>query len=778
MGNRHLLDLALSRTGVEIGIAQLKRFVDPGIAGLEVTQAIQYYGAARHLTDPNDRGNDNSVTLVANKPAWVRVYVRSGILGNSQVVTGELKVDRRIGPFPLWTDVATLAPQAPGSVATQSNPDYATERSTLISTLNFVIPATDMWGHIRLTARLWIQGGDAAFPVATHEVTLDVTLLQTLRLRGVMISYNGPDPTVNPANPPNINLAAPTVADLQATAAWTLTTNPVESQGNFSSAGTVAWSTPLTGMATSPGGCSTQWLQLNAAVAQVKTNDGNRTDLIYYGLLPAGTPIANVGGCESSGVSTGPNGQQVTMAHEVGHGAGLAHGPCGTPGDASYPAYEPYDPANTPTASIGEYGLNVNNGAIAQPAAKDYMSYCGPPRWISLYHHGRLVNNPKFDPRSVGTWTFREPLLVDPFLWPWEYLPDPPPWERHPGDIRMKADKLISIVGIVDENREMQVQSVMRVTALPAVGDATHTRFAAQLIGANGAVVASAPVMRLDDRASCGGCEGRGEPDDDRRPFAFQALLQDVEPGAALRIVRHGREDEDDEEVWERRAPDRAPAIDAFRVTASKGGLVATWKASGAKEQPLSFALQFSRDDGRSWNSVAVGLTGTRFEIEPTGLPAGPAVFRLLAHDGFFTATAESEAVNLPRRPPVATILHPQEGPALMAGYPMRLWAAVNTGTGRRIDPEACVWLLDGEEAARGPDTFVTAPREGKHRCTLQVRGEGGRSEVSVTFATLDPEKITWTNEDPDRPDPGPRTGAASRKRPARKGTGGTRSKR
>jgi hypothetical protein len=113
-----------------------------------------------------------------------------------------------------------------------------------------------------------------------------------------------------------------------------------------------------------------------------------------------------------------------------------------------------------------------------------------------------------------------------------------------------------------------------------------------------------------------------------------------------------------------------------------------------------------------------------------------------------------------------------------MAGHPMRLWAAATTGTGRPVDPEACVWHIDGEEAARGPDVYVTAPREGKHRCTLQVRGEGGRSEVSVTFATLDPEKITWSNEDPDRPDPGPRTATASRERPARKGAGSKRSRR
>jgi hypothetical protein len=61
------------------------------IVGIEVTQAIQYYHSASHLTDPADRGADNSVRLIARKPAWVRVYVRtSKIFRQIEGVTGTL----------------------------------------------------------------------------------------------------------------------------------------------------------------------------------------------------------------------------------------------------------------------------------------------------------------------------------------------------------------------------------------------------------------------------------------------------------------------------------------------------------------------------------------------------------------------------------------------------------------------------------------------------------------------------------------------------------------
>ena len=69
------------------------KFLKPYIDGIEVTQGIQYYKADQHLTDPDDRNKDNSVILVANKPAWVRVYVHD-LSSSGRNVTGELEVDR------------------------------------------------------------------------------------------------------------------------------------------------------------------------------------------------------------------------------------------------------------------------------------------------------------------------------------------------------------------------------------------------------------------------------------------------------------------------------------------------------------------------------------------------------------------------------------------------------------------------------------------------------------------------------------------------------------
>lgn len=716
------------------------RLTTPYIWGMEVTQAIQYYEANRHLTDPQDRGRDNGMILAAKKPTWVRLYVRSPLIGGNESLSGDLLVERATGPLlNNWTPVTTRTPWPFFNVITQPNPDYATERGSLGWSLNFNIGANDVWGTLRLTARIWRTGDPSRTVIDTHEETVNATMLQTLRLRGIFIAYDGPDPTTTPpAN--NVKLAAPTVANLQTTAALTLTMFPVQAQGVFSSGGNMNWFTPLTGVALDAGGCSSEWVGLNYFVSLLKQNDGNRTDCIYYGLLPAATPIQNVGGCELYGVSAGPDTNGPTMAHEIGHAAGLKHGPCNTSGDkvdANYPAYEPYDPTNTPTASIGEYGLDIRDGTIHPPRDKDFMSYC-PSQWISLYHYQLLCNNAKFDPQWIGNHRYRPPDLVDPYLWPWEYIPDPPNWQPRPGDLRVRPEKLISILGITNQDGTLDVRSVTRITALRNQNPARSTAWRAELLGDEGQVVARAPVMRLTS-SGCG-CSKCQDCDSESSSFVFQAAMTDVEPGHEIRIVERSRENPRNEEVvWSRTAPSRKPRVTNFAVRFLRERLTASWESACARESTLEFSLQFSKDQGRSWNGLTVGIQGNQYTCNAADVPSGNLIFRLLAHDGFYTVTAVSAPVQVPTRPPLVSILSPRNGEELIAGMPLRLVGAGIASDGLPVATDAATWLIDGRRAAGELDAYVLAPEPGTHRCTLSLNGLGGSARATVDFRTIDP---------------------------------------
>jgi hypothetical protein len=703
--------------------------IGPEIRGVEVTQAIQFYDSAAHLTDAADQQADNSVTLVARKPAWIRVYVRSGRLFSSMTqVTGTLTVRRRLFGW-LWGVVYSVSAQPPASVTAYRELDYATERGNLGYTLNFVIPEWLMCGRLRLDVsvkrKFW-------FFSLTHRrrVTVDATLLQTLRLAGIMVGYDGPESSER--NAPNLTLPAPTLADLQATSAWTLLTFPVRSAATYRIAGTITWDLPLTDAPSCSGCCTPNWIALNSAVQAVRVADGNKTDVLYYGLLATGIPMGPIVGCNTGGVSTGSNDAGVTMAHELGHACGRPHSPCGTPGDPGYPAYEPYDPSGTPTASIGEYGLDISTGLIKPPDLfKDFMSYCGP-KWISPYVAGRLTNNAALDPtRACVDWPWlSDVVLYDSTLMPKKWLPDSPSdpdWLQR--DVRPAP--VISLTGVQQGPDEVEVSSVLRLEAQTAVPNGRTLDLRAELLDEAGRVVASASVYSLRSLAHCE-CGDGGDPREDPYPRLIQAFIPSATPGAALRIRRQERE------LWSRRAPEAEPALTDVSVNLLGEQIQLTWSLESKGDEEPEAAVQWSADGGRSWQALSARIRGQSTSLDARGLPVGELLVRVLVSDGFFTAASEPIAIKVPERPTHASILSPRSGQTLTHPSSLRLWGIATAASGEAVTDEDARWLIDEREVATGLDTYVSTPPPGDHRATLMIMGGDGSLTLSVDFTVVE----------------------------------------
>jgi hypothetical protein len=688
------------------------------ISGVEVTQAIQYYRSQLHLTDPADRRADNSARVVANKPAWVRVYAQSLV---EKSVTASLTVERRLFGF-LWLPVSTLSPTGSGVVSAGITESYDQERSSTTETVNFVIPAAQFHGTLRLKVRL--RSATSGTEYDTHTLVVNANLRQTLRLRAILVSYNGPSTSATTTPPPpNVSLAAPTLADAQATAARALLMMPVQSTGWFTSAGTVAWNLPIDDPRSGAGACSPNWNALLNRLTQTRTNDGNRGDVVYYGLLPAGIPIG-VPGCGVGGLGAGRNGDQGTFVHEIGHGYGFQHTPCGNTGasDPNYPTYEPY-----PSASIGEYGLNISNGTVFSPAnTYDYMCYCGP-QWMSLYQHGRLINHPRLDPEFVGDL----PLWVDKLEFR-EYvverdLPYPPdPWKQ----VEMTLRPVIAMSGVVRSKREVEVVSVARVDAMGSPpGEAT--KLTAELIDGDGRVVAAGTVMRLRTHGDCGCADDHATP---AYPYPFEAYVPTSERGALIRVF------DGEESLWQREPGSKSPEVRevSARVEEEDGTLRVWWSGDVADESTSEAWLQWSDDEGRTWHGLATGIRDSEATVPTSGLPPGSLLVRLLLHDGFDTVVSEPVSVSVGELPPEVAILSPRDGEMVVRGGSVRLWGAAMQQDGSPLgDEDTAVWSLDGDQVQRGLDTWLDAPAPGEHTLELTV---GESSRAAVTFRVVDPE--------------------------------------
>ena len=711
-------DLVLTLKGVRDAIELTSPyFIGPRITGIEVTQAIQYHRSSAHLHDPADRGTDNLATLVAYKPAIVRVYVRPS-LGDDvgDPVSGSLLVEqgRFFGPY---KTVGTYAPWWTNTI-TPLDDSYADERGSVWSSLNFRIPASDFAGSMRLTVTL--DSGQ------THSVSVRAVLIQTLRLRVIPVHYAGPS-TSSPAPgtvATQLDLPAPTLADAQTTAGLAFRAMPVQQTGSFASAGTMNWFVPLDDPRNGDGGCSDNWSGLLGWLGLMRDNDGNRTDVVYYGLLPAGMPVG-VPGCGEGGLGAGRVGDLTTFVHEIGHGYGFQHTPSGAVGtpDPDYPVYEPH-----PSASIGEYGIDIQSGQVYSPATStDYMSY-GPMRWMSLYQHNRLIGHTRLAP----TWIREKnpfvdvPIEYDPLdLW-W---PDPP-WTREDLVIH-ELRPVISVRGFVDERGVVRVDSVARVTASTTM-HGPETSWSVQLLSASGEIASRGRLTRVESHGGgCGCSSGSHDGNPNRLPFAFHAMIPDAEPGAALQIT-----DPRGSGAWERAAPERPARFSRTRAAVEGESLRLAWSLARGADVDDVWA-QWSQDGGETWHGLAVGLSEGA-ELGLTGLPAGAVLVRLLGHDGFSTATSEPMEIEVPERSPEVAILYPADAATVLAGTAIETLGNAVDQAGNPIEGERLEWLLDGGPIGVGRTASITL-ESGDHELTLVARAEReGQMRIRIRALRLE----------------------------------------
>ena len=718
---------AVLRDAVMNAVRELPRYSGIQIDGVEVTQAIQYRSADAHLTDPADRGPDNSVRLVADKPARVRVYVRNHPeLVNGVVGTVTMQRQR----YGAWVDTGALMQQWPASVSAEPAPNYAAERRSSAASLNFVIPAAAMRGRLRLTVQVRVS---ASGQTASTFVDVDASLLQTLRIRGIPVQFIGPD-----ANNRQLRLPATTLANFQATVATTLRLFPVSQTPDISLAGLMTWSEPLLGDIVN-GACPQPWNDLLFWLSLIRIADGNRADALYYALLPSGTPIGGASGCGGggAGVGSGTNGDGMAMAHELGHVLGLAHGPCGLgagdAGDPNYPAYEPYDRVAAKMASIGEYGMDVSNGTIYPPSAvSDFMSYCGPS-WMSLYHHQKLLLHPKLNPTHVVGERERLPAYLDeqyhgPSIFD---RPDPPPpWVGRRINVLVNPDpvRLVVVTGVLRDEK-IDIRSVLRIETRPTQSGERIPGTFVELLDANFSVLQRVPLRRMITYASCGcggGCDGaHNEP-----PSGLvQALVPDEPNTFSMRVVR------DEKELWSRQAPSVPLTVSNLHASVNAESVYIRWLTVASDEYDLERVVRWSADDGLQWQALAVKLDDDVAVVPVSTLTCGVALIQVIVSDGFHSVTSESVRVDIPRRAPHAAILWPAAGAAVSTNEAVRLWGSATGCDGQPRRAEDMHWYLDGDRVGTGTELWVTLPDwEGEHRATLKAIDGEFATEVTVVF--------------------------------------------
>jgi hypothetical protein len=260
-------------------------------------------------------------------------------------------------------------------------------------------------------------------------------------------------------------------------------------------------------------------------------------------------------------------------------------------------------------------------------------------------------------------------------------------------------------------------------------------KFAIVLRGADGKVLASYPFTPKQ-------FDGGPSPDQDRHVdllginelVSYVAGTTQVEilgPGGQLASVQAGAN-----------PPSVTVLVPNGGEVLSGNEVVVSWKASDPDGDPLTFNVQYSPDNGATWEMVAQNLTGDSASLDATNFVAGhQGLIRVWASDGIHTASDESDATfTVPNRLPTVTILQPADGTTIFVEQSLNLEADaydIDTGT---MDDTQVQWAssLDGV-LGNGAQLTVADLRAGTHQITVRADdGQGGVATASVTVTVRD----------------------------------------
>ena len=415
-----------------------------------------------------------------------------------------------------------------------------------------------------------------------------------------------------------------------------------------------------------------------------------------------------------------------TLAQEIAHnyngwpfGDRWLHVNCGQP-DGINPNY-PY-PTNTigPIGSTQYYGYNfINRTVIAPDAARDYMSYCSPT-WVSDYNWRGMMDTLGATPLPAG----------------------PPP-----------SGNYLMAIGTMDVHGESA--QVLHVYRIP---DGTiPTDHLANLLAQQDANTSDDPEFRLDLRTAAGTVvQSQGfdvaavshEHGGDLR--IFTVLLPDNPATASVHVMRSAG----GPEIGSLESSSAAPVVSAITSPAAgsqiTNALTISWTASDPDGDTLSYIVQYSRDNGQSWEVLAANTPDTTLVVDAIHLLPGSANsaapgssrIRIIASDGFRTSMLTSNPFRVTNRQPLPTITLPRDGAVFSAGESIRFrGVAFDPEDGQLLTPAVPFqWTVNGSPIGSGHDVIHTngfAP--GTYTAVLDVRDSLNLlNTTSITFTVID----------------------------------------
>ncbi|MCC6235888.1 MAG: LamG domain-containing protein [Verrucomicrobiales bacterium] len=166
--------------------------------------------------------------------------------------------------------------------------------------------------------------------------------------------------------------------------------------------------------------------------------------------------------------------------------------------------------------------------------------------------------------------------------------------------------------------------------------------------------------------------------------------------------------------------------------------LSATWLGFDPDQDPLVYTLQFSADDGASWETLQVNYPDLSFATDTRLLRGGSRCrLRVIATDGFHAASAETSSFALPLHAPEMVLGGLHDGERLPFGTASTVTAVAYDAEDGSLEPSTIQWLLEGTETRVGTGATFSLHDLNPGSYSLQVIGTDSdqtSTRISVGF--------------------------------------------
>jgi hypothetical protein len=414
-----------------------------------------------------------------------------------------------------------------------------------------------------------------------------------------------------------------------------------------------------------------------------------------------------------------------TIAHEIGHTFNNKHASCDhgedgggdcEPAPSKFPC--PHGGICISAAEQDEpLAFNTFNLAVLPPRtssshAHDFMSY-GANSWISPHTYRRIFDKLGSPVRSSLQ---SAPATIQ---------------TGQPNDSRLSLSPqlVLYVSGLIEQPGNIATLNRIYQLSLNVVPNEGAGAFSLELHDSIGRLLNRRrfDAIRIGD-------------EEEGTSFNFFQMVAFSNDAARL-VLKAG-----DNILAERSRTSNAPRVE---VLAPAGGEVwqgrqtIQWEASDLDGDSLVYTVQYSKDLGKTWQTLALNLSQLSFEVDTAlfgGSKQGQAIIRVFASDGFNSSVDQSAPFTVSDKLPHVRILTPKDGAVFSSRQLIDFIGAAMDLEDGSLEDSAYSWSSDRQgELGQGHEFRLRTLSSGQHIITLTARDSDGRtSSASITISVLE----------------------------------------